>query len=105
MNPPGNTETRMEDVQEGSPVTVLPSEEQMTDDHFTLSDATTPAHDELDTSISQMDAADMETELNNLLTIDDPGPSSTMVADPATTNQEPAANTSTRDQPQNQPAE
>ena len=44
MNPPGNTETRMEDVQESSSITVLHSEEQMTDDNFTLSSATTPAH-------------------------------------------------------------
>ena len=97
MNPSGNTETRMEYVQEGSSITVLPSEVQMTDDNFTLSDATTPAHHEPDTGISQMDAADIETGLNNLLTIDDPGPSPFMVADPATTNQEPVATTSTRD--------
>ena len=61
--------------------------------------------DDPDTGKSQMDAADIETELNNLHTIDDPSTSSSMVEDPATTNQEPAANTSTRDQPQNQPTE
>ena len=105
MNPPGITETRMEVVQEGSSKTVLHSEKQMTDDNFTLSDAISPADDEPDTGISQMDAAYIEMELNNLLTIDDPGPSSPMMADPATTNQQPAANTSTRDHPQNQPAE
>ena len=48
-----------------------PSEEPMTDNNFTLSDATTPVRDEAETNISNMEAADIESELNNLLTIDE----------------------------------
>ena len=43
----------------------------MTDNNFTLSDATTPVRDEVETNISNMEAADIESELNNLLTIDE----------------------------------
>ena len=43
----------------------------MTDNNFTLSDATTPVRDEAETNISNMEAADIESELNNLLTIDE----------------------------------
>ena len=43
----------------------------MTDNNFTLSDAATPVRDEAETSISNMEAADIESELNNLLTMDE----------------------------------
>ena len=76
----------------------------MTDDNFTLSDAATPVQDEPETGISHMDAADIESELNNLLTIDDASPAPSMVADPATAR-EPAANTSNQEQLQNQSEE
>ena len=61
----------MEEDQESSSIVVDPNEEPMTDDNFTLSDGATPAQDEPETGISQMDAADIESELNNLLTIDE----------------------------------
>ena len=70
----------------------------MTDDNFTRSGAATPAQDDPDTGISQMEAADIESELNNLLTIDDPNPSSIMVEHPVT-NLEPVATTSMQDLP------
>ena len=82
----------------------MPPEESMTDDNFTLSGAATPAQDKPDTGISQMEAADIESELNNLLTIEDPNPSPTMLADPVT-NLEPAATTSMQDLPKDQPEE
>ena len=52
---------------------MAPPDESMIDDIFNLSGAATPTQDEPDTGISQMDAADIESELNNLLTIDDSG--------------------------------
>ena len=69
--PSNRTETRMEEDQEGSPIAVDPNDEPMTDDNFILSDGATAAQDEPEAGISQMDAADIESELNNLLTIDD----------------------------------
>ena len=68
----------------------------MMDDNLTLSGAATPAQDPPDTGISEMDAADFDSELNNLLTIDDSGPYHSMVADPST-NLEPAATTPIQD--------
>ena len=82
----------------------MPPDEPMAEDNFTLSGAATPAQDEPDTGISQMEAADIESELNNLLTVDDPNPSPIMVADPVT-NLEPAATTSMQDLPTDQPEE
>ena len=64
--------------------------------NFTLSSAATPAQDEPDTGISQTEAAGIESELNSLLTIDDPDPSLIMVADPVM-NPEPAATFSMQD--------
>ena len=82
--------------------TDMPLEEPMTDDNFTLSSAATLVQDEADMFISQMEAADIESELNNLLTLDNPNPSIIMVADPVT-NLEPAAITSMQDLPADQP--
>ena len=76
----------------------------MTDDNFTLSGAATPAQNDPDTCVSQIEAADIESELNNLLSIDDPNPSPIMVADPVT-NLEPAATTSVQDLTADQPEE
>ena len=100
---PDRAETQIEDHHENLS-TDLPPEEPRTDDNFTLPDATTHAQDEHDTGISQMEAAGIESDLNNLLTIDDPSPSPTMVADPVT-NLEPAAATSVQDLPADQPDE
>ena len=92
--PPTNrVETRMEEDREGSSINVDPSDEPMTDDNFTLSDGATLTQDEPETGISQMDAADIESELNNLLTIDDSiqyPPFYIQYPDPSI-NQEPAA--------------
>ena len=89
--PPTNrVETRMEEDREGSSISVDPNDEPMTDDNFTLSDGATLTQDEPETGISQMDAAGIESELNNLLTIDDSIQYLPFVADPSI-NQEPAA--------------
>ena len=80
----------MEEDRESSSINVDPNDEPMTDDNFTLSDGTTPTQDEPETGISQLDAADIESELNNLLTIDDSTQYPPIVADPSA-NQEPAA--------------
>ena len=61
----------MEEDQENLSIATETHDEPMTDDNFTLSDGATPTQDEPETGISQMDAADIESELNNLLTIDD----------------------------------
>ena len=74
----------------------MPPDEPITDDKFTLSGAATPAQDEPDTGISQMEAADIESELDNLLTIADPDQSLIMVADPVM-NPEPVATISMQD--------
>ena len=73
----------------------------MTDDNFFLSGAATPAQDQPDTGLSQMDAVDIESELNNLLTIDDSGQYPPLVADQSA-NPEPAAVTSIPDLQSNQ---
>ena len=100
---PDRDETQTENQQENVS-TDMPQKEPMTDDNFTLSGAATLAQDKPDTCISQMEAADIESELNNLLKIDDPNPSPIMVADPVT-NLEPAATTSMQDLPADQPEE
>ena len=64
-------ELLVEGVQDDVPNIMPPSEEPMTDNNFTLSEATTPVRDEAETNISNMEAADIESELNNLLTIDE----------------------------------
>ena len=95
--PPTNrVETRIEEDREGSSINVDPNDEPMTDDNFTLSDGATLTQDEPETGISQMDAADIESELNNLLTIDDSLQYPPFAADPST-NQEPAATSSISD--------
>ena len=95
--PPTNrVETRIEEDREGSSINVDPNDEPMTDDNFTLSDGATLTQDEPETGISQMDAADIESELNNLLTIDDSIQYPPFAADPST-NQEPAATSSIPD--------
>ena len=104
MNPPNPAESLMDEVQGDAMTTLPPSEEPMTDDNFTLSDAATPVQDEPEASISHMDAADIESELNNLLTNDDASPDPYMVTDSATA-QEPAGNTSNQEPLQNQSAE
>ena len=88
---------------EDTPTVMLP-DELMTDDIFTMSGAATPAQDETDTGISQMEAADIVSELNSLLTIDDQSPSPFMAADPIV-NPEPAATESTQNLADDQPAE
>ena len=82
--------------------TDMPPDEPLTDDNFTLSGAGTPAQDEPDTDISQMEAEDLESELNILLTIDDPDLSPIMVADPVM-NPEPADTIPMQDLPTDQP--
>ena len=69
--PSDKIEARMEEDQEDLSIAIDPHDEPMTDDNFTPSDGATPAQDEPQTGISQMHAADIESELNNLLTIDD----------------------------------
>ena len=77
----------MEDNQENLSIAMGPPDESMTDDNFTLSDAATTAQDEPDTGMSQMDAADIESELN------DSGQYPPLAADHSA-NLEPAAVTS-----------
>ena len=81
--PSNRAETRMEEDREGSSTIVDPNDEPMTDDNFTLSDGATPAQDEPEAAILQMDAADIESELNMLLTIDDSVQYPPFVADPS----------------------
>ena len=95
-NPSDTAESLVEEMQEDALTSLPPPEEPMTDDNFTLSDAATLVQDEPETGISHMDAADIESELNNLLTIDDASPAPSMVADPATIR-EPAASASNQE--------
>ena len=80
----------MEEDREGSSINVDSNDEQLTDDNFTLSNGATLTQDELETGKSQMDAVDIEWEINNLLTIDDSIQYPPFAADPSM-NQEPAA--------------
>ena len=90
----------MEEDQENLPVAIKPNDEPMTDDNFTLSDGATPVRDEPETGISQMDA-DIESELNILLTIDDSMQYPPLVTE-SSTNQESAITSSVSDSQQSQ---
>ena len=94
--PSEGTETRMEKDQENLSIVTETHDEPMTDDNFTLSDGTTPTQDEPETGISQMDAADIESELNNLLTIDDSMQYPPLVAE-SSTNQQSTVTSSVSD--------
>ena len=74
-------------------------------DIFTLSGAATPAQDEPDNGITQMEPADIKSELNILLTIDDRSPSSVMVTEPSAVNPEPQATALKQDPEGNPPGE
>ena len=104
MSLPDRIETRIEDHHENLSITMPHPDEAKIDEKFTLSGTATPAQDTPDTGIFQIDAADIELELNNLLTIDSPNPYPSMVADP-TANLESAATTSIQDLPSDQPEE
>ena len=71
-------EIRMEESEDTS--TLILPDESMTDDNFTMSGAATPVQDEPDTGSSQVEGADIESELNYLLAFDDQSPSPSMVA-------------------------
>ena len=99
--PSNRAETRMEEDQEGSSIIVDPNDEPMTDGKFILSDGAIPAQDDPEAGISQMDAADIESELKNLLTIDDSIQYPPLVADPSA-NPETAVTSSFPDPQPNQ---
>ena len=99
--PSEGTETRMEDDQENLSIATETHDEPMTNDNFILSDSATPTQDEPETGISQMDAADNESELNNLLTIDDSMQYPPLVAE-SSTNQQSAVTSSVSDSQQSQ---
>ena len=93
----------MEGVQDEISNVMPPSEEPMTDNNFTLSDAATPVRDEAETSISNMEAADIESELNNLLTMDEESSPPSDAPDSAVQNAvNTMASTSTQEAPQDQ---
>ena len=94
-------ETRIEEDQKNQSIITETPDEPMTDDNFTLSDGATPTQDEPKTGISQMDAADIESELNNLLTIDDSIQYPPLVAE-SSINQESAMTSSVSDSQQSQ---
>ena len=100
-NPSEPAESLVEEMQEDVLTSLPPSEEPMTDDNFTLSDAATPVQDEPETGISHMDAADIVSEINILLTIDEASPTHSKIADP----REPAACASNQEPLQDQSAE
>ena len=96
-------ESLMEGVQDDISNVIPPSEEPMTDNNFTLSDAATPVRDEAETSISNMEAADIESELNNLLTMDEESSPPSEAPDSAAQNTvNTLASTSTQEAPQDQ---
>ena len=99
--PAERTEIRMEEDQKNLSIVTETPDEPMTDDNFTLSDGATPTQDEPETGISQMDAADIESELNNLLTIDDSIQYPPLVAE-SSINQESAMTSSVSDSQQSQ---
>ena len=66
-----SNEILVERAHDDVPDVMPPSGEPMTGNNFTFSDATTPVRDEVETNISNLEAADIESELNNLLTIDE----------------------------------
>ena len=99
--PAERMETRMEENQKNLSIVTETPDEPMTDDNFTLSDGATPTQDEPETGISQMDAADIKSELNNLLTIDDSIQYPPLVAE-SSINQESAVTSSVSDSQQSQ---
>ena len=99
--PAERMETRIEEDQKNQSIITETPDEPMTDDNFTLSDGATPTQDEPETGISQMDAADIESELNNLLTIDDSIQYPPLVAE-SSINQESAMTSSVSDSQQSQ---
>ena len=99
--PSEGTEPRMEEDQENLSIATETHDEPMTDDNFVLSDGTTPTQDEPETEISQMDAADIEAELNNLLTIHDSMQYPPLVAE-SSTNQQSTVTSSVSDSQQSQ---
>ena len=90
MPPSNKIETQMEDDQENPSITAGSPDEAMTGDNFTLSGSATPAQDESDKGMSQMDAPDIASEINNLLTIDDSSQYPPLVAEHSA-NLEPTA--------------
>ena len=94
-------ETRIEEDQKNQSIVTETPDEPMTDDNFTLSDGATPTQDEPGTGIFQMDAADIESELNNLLTIDDSIQYPPLVAE-SSINQESTMTSSVSDSQQSQ---
>ena len=75
----------------------------MSYNNFTLSDAATPVRDEVETSISNMEAADIESEVNNLLTMDEESSPPSEAPDSAVQNAvNTMASTSTQEAPQDQ---
>ena len=91
----------MEEDQENSSIAAETHDEAMTDDNFILSDSATPTQDEPETGISQMDAADIESELNSLLTIDESMQYPPLVAE-SSTNQQSTVTSSVSDSQQSQ---
>ena len=96
-------ESLMEGVQDDISNVMPPSEEPLTDNNFTFSDAATPVRDEAETGISNMEAADIESELNNLLTMDEESSPPSEAPDSAVQNTvNTMASTSTQEAPQDQ---
>ena len=79
-------------------------EDSLVSNSFTLSGAATPAQNEPDNGISQMEAADIESELNNLLSIDNWTYSPITVIEPSP-DPEPLATASNQDSGSNPPEE
>ena len=73
-------------------------------DKFTLSGAGTPVKDKLSTEITQMEAADIESEFNDLLTIEQQSPASSITPSPSV-NPEPRATNLSQDPLGEKPAE
>ena len=90
---PDRKEIHMEENEDTS--TEIVPDETMTDGNFIMSGAATNAQNKPYTGVSQMEAADVESELRNLLTIDDQIPSPSVTTDPSV-NSEPVVTTSTQ---------
>ena len=69
-----------------------------------LSGAGTPVENRLSTEITQMEAADIESELNDLLTIEQQSPATSITTNPSV-NPEPRATDLSQDPLGDQPAE
>ena len=65
----------------------------MVSDNFALSGATTPAQSGTGAAITQMEAADVESEFNNLFTIEQQSQSLSMMTDPSANPESEAADT------------